>query len=150
ASWATIPPTADSAVPPTNFRQRCRSRDIAPHCRNSWEVPFLMGNSDRAGRMKAAATPAARDLLRVEGRKVEARQRRRTVNVPSPTVPGAVERLQRSVDTIEFLWSRKKLNEIEYDAANIYRSAWDMLQSIVGGQMDFDRVRGGVVPGGPF
>jgi hypothetical protein len=32
-----------------------------------------MGNSDRAGRMKAAATPAARDLLCVEERKVEAR-----------------------------------------------------------------------------
>jgi hypothetical protein len=98
--------------------------------------------------MKAAATP--RDLLRVEERQVEACQRTRTDYVPSPRVAGAVETVKRVVDTLDYLCSRGKLNEREANAASIYRSAWDMLQSSVGGVMDFGRARGGAVPGGPF
>jgi hypothetical protein len=88
--------------------------------------------------MKAAATPAARDLLCVEERKVEARERTRAVNVPSPRVAGAVETVKCVVDTLDYLCTPGKLNEREQDAAGIYRSAWDMVQSSIGGQMDFE------------
>jgi hypothetical protein len=94
-----------------------------------------MGNSDRAGR-------------RVEERKVEARQRTRTIYVSSPDNDGTRNMVQRVVDTIDFLWNRKKINDQEHAAALKYRAAWDMIQSTVGGVMDFERARGGGVPGG--
>jgi predicted DNA-binding protein (UPF0251 family) len=87
--------------------------------------------------------------LRVEERQVEA-QRTRIVNVASPSVVGAVETLKRAVDVLDYLCTRGKLNEREQLAAGIYRSAWDMVQSSIGGQMDFERARGGTVPGGPL
>jgi hypothetical protein len=98
--------------------------------------------------MKAAATPAARDLLRVEERQVEARQRTRTV--ASPSVAGGVERLKRVVDMLDHLWSRGKLGESEYNAALRYQAAWECIHASVGGSMDFERARGGGVPGGPL
>ena len=94
-----------------------------------------MGNSDRVGRNKATPTLAAipqRDLSRIEKRKVEARQRTRTDYVASPRVAGAVETVKRVVDTLDYLCTRGKLNEREQDAAGIYRSAWDMVQSSIG------------------
>jgi hypothetical protein len=58
--------------------------------------------------------------------------------VPSPRVAGAIETVKRVVDTLDYLCTRGKLNEREQDAAGIQRSAWDMVQSSIGGQMDFE------------
>jgi hypothetical protein len=100
--------------------------------------------------MKAAATPAARDLLRFDERKVEARQRTRTVNVASPSVPGAVESFKRAVDVLDYFWSRKRLGEQEYNAGLRYQIAWERVTASAGGAMDFEKARGGSVPGGPL
>ena len=107
-----------------------------------------MGNSDRVGRMKAAAMPATRDLLRVEERKVEARQRMRTDYVASPNNRGTRNMVQRVVNSLDFLWTRGKLNEHEYNAALRYQAAWECIHSSIGGQIDFERARGGGMPGG--
>ena len=56
--------------------------------------------------------------------------------MPSPRVAGAVETVV--VDTLDYLCTRGKLNEREQDTAGIYRSAWDVVQSSIGGQMDFE------------
>jgi hypothetical protein len=86
--------------------------------------------------------------MRVEERKVEARQRTRTDYVASPDNRGTRKSVQRVVDTLDFLWTRKKINDHEHNAAQRYRSAWDKIQSTVGGAMDFERARGGGMPGG--
>ena len=52
---------------------------------------------------------------------------------------GAVETLKRVVDVLDYLWSRGKLGEVEYNAALRYQAAWDCLQSSIGGAMDFER-----------
>jgi len=81
--------------------------------------------------------------------------------VDSPTVPGAVEKLKRVVDTIEAMHRRKQLaedkdkdlramnNERAYRAAMRLRNAYDTVHGSIGGSMDFDRVRGGGALGAP-
>jgi hypothetical protein len=86
-----------------------------------------MGNLDGVGR------------LRVEERQAESRQLTRTVYVPSPHNAGTRNMVQQVVDTVDFLRTRKKINDQEHAAAQRYRSAWD---SSVGGKMDFERARG--------
>lgn len=92
---------------------------------------------------------------------ISARPRLIDATVDSPTVPGAIERLKRVVDTIEGMYRRKQLgsskdgdlrqmeNERAYRAATRLRNAHDVVYGSIGGQMDFDRVRGGGVPGAP-
>ncbi|SRR5260221_499138 len=83
-------------------------------------------------------------------RPLSARPRTQAVYVPHPTVPGHRERVHRVVDTIDAMFSRKQLTERQHRTAEIYRGAWATIGSSVGGSMDFDRVRGGGVPGRPL
>jgi hypothetical protein len=78
------------------------------------------------------------------------RRKTQAVYVPSPTVPGHRERVQRVADTIDTMFARKQLTERQNRAAEIYRGAWATIGSSVGGSMDFDRVRGGGLPGQPL
>jgi hypothetical protein len=100
----------------------------------------------------------------LSGRKVERRTRElrlvrqhatgaaRTtkVYVPSPRVPGARDQVQKVFDTIEQLWRARKIGDRAYKAAEMFRNAWDRIESVMGNAMDFDRVRsGGGLPGKP-
>lgn len=66
----------------------------------------------------------------------------------SPTVPGAVENVERVVvrGGCEFL--RKKFPR-EYRAAERVSDAWTIVYGQAGGAMDFDRARGPGTPGAP-
>lgn len=75
--------------------------------------------------------------------------------VVHPRVPGATERVPRVIDTVEQLWRCRQFGKDpaqakrRHDAAIIYRAAWDMVRSSIGGVMDFDRIRGSCPSGAP-
>lgn len=112
------------------------------------EATIMARKAQRRGVAQVVAAPSARPKL------VDA-------VVDSPTVPGAVERLKRVVDTIETMHKRRQLgcskdeilraveNERGYRAAIRLRSAHAILYGSIGGAMDFDRVRGGGTTGAP-
>src|SRR5947209_6134889 len=79
-----------------------------------------------------------------------ARQRTRQVYVPSARVPGARDQVTKVVDTVEQMWRSQQMGDRPYEAAQMFRSAWDVIESVVGNAMDFDRVRGGGAPGQPY
>jgi hypothetical protein len=72
-----------------------------------------------------------------------------TAKVAHPRLEGHVEIVQRVVDTIEVMRKRKQLGEREYQAADHYRTCWAAIHGAMGGSMDFDRPRGGSLPGQP-
>lgn len=69
--------------------------------------------------------------------------------VSSPTVRGAVEQVQRVVNSIDHLRARRQIGEREYLAALTYRDAYDIVHGTVGGAMDPDKVHGAGSPGSP-
>lgn len=75
--------------------------------------------------------------------------RTESARVASPTVPGAVESLQRSIDTLAAMAKRKQINERELRAGERYRDSHDRIIGQTGGSMDFDRARGGGAQGMP-
>jgi hypothetical protein len=97
-----------------------------------------------------ALATRARSQKTQRPRPQSARPRSQSVYIPSVTVPGHVDRVERVVDTIDSMFSRKQLTERQHHAAEIYRGAWATIGSSVGGSMDFDRVRGGGLPGQPL
>lgn len=78
---------------------------------------------------------------------ITARPRVKRVNVAHPTVPGAVESVDRIVDgtanTIDAMFKRQQIDAAQKRAAERLRNAWETIHGSVGGVMDFDRVRGG-------
>lgn len=68
------------------------------------------------------------------------------VEVHSPTVPGAIERLRRAVDSIEYL---RKRFPLEYSVASRIRRAYDTICGSIGGVADFERLRHPASPGSP-
>lgn len=75
--------------------------------------------------------------------------RTETGKVAHPTLDGHIEIVHRVVDTIEGMRKRKQLSEREYQAADYYRTCWETIHSSIGGAMDYDRARGGSLPGQP-
>lgn len=69
--------------------------------------------------------------------------------VVHPRLAGCIEIVQRVVDTLDAMRKRRHLSEREYQAADHYRTCWDTVHGSVGGVMDFDRPRGGALPGQP-
>lgn len=65
----------------------------------------------------------------------------RDSHVDSPTVPGAVERLQRTVDTLFNMVARKQIDDRQYRAAERLRNAHMVVYGSVLSAMDMDRVR---------
>lgn len=78
-----------------------------------------------------------------------ARARTKLASVPSPTVPGAVERVERTIETIEAMRWRKQIDAHQFRAAERVRNAHLVLHGSPGGAMDFTRTRGGGKPGAP-
>lgn len=104
-----------------------------------------MANSDRR-RRKRRPTRTAQE-----------RRMMQRVNVSHPTVSGAVEQVQRVIDPIESMWRRHQLADRRqpytgrrrYTAAVLFRNAHERLNGSAGGAMDFERARGGGLPGQP-
>ena len=69
--------------------------------------------------------------------------------VSSPTVPGAVEEVDRVIDSIEHLRQRRNLDPLAFRSAEKLRAAHDVIYGSIGGVMDMDRVRGTSNPGAP-
>lgn len=82
-----------------------------------------------------------------------ARARTKIVEVSHPTVAGHTERVHRVVNGLEAMYRAKLFGREplaarrRYEAAVIWRGAWDRISSSVGGAMDFDRIRGPSLPG---
>lgn len=76
-----------------------------------------------------------------------ARPKTYAARVSSPTVPGAVENLQRVGDTLANMLRRKQLDDRSFRAGERIRAAYEVVYGQVGGSMDFDRVRGAGRPG---
>lgn len=72
-----------------------------------------------------------------------------TAKVVHPRLAGCIEIVQRVVDTIEVMRKRRHISDREFMAADHYRTCWDTVHGSVGGVMDFDRPRGGSLPGQP-
>lgn len=70
-----------------------------------------------------------------------------TVKVSHPRLEGHIEIVQRVMDTLSTMLKRKQLKEREYLAGDRIRSAQEKLYGSPGGAMDFERVRGGGLPG---
>lgn len=78
-----------------------------------------------------------------------ARPKMEDVTVASPTVPGAVERVQKIMDPLSTMFKRKQISERAYLAGDHYRLSYERLHGASGGAMDFERARGGGLPGSP-
>jgi hypothetical protein len=63
------------------------------------------------------------------------------VNVSHPTLPGFTERVERVIDPIDHLYRAHRLDVRQFEAAQIFRRAYESLDKGVGGVMDFDRIR---------
>lgn len=72
-----------------------------------------------------------------------------TAKVAHPRLAGYVEIVQRVVDTLDVMRKRRHLSEREFQAADHYRTCWDTVHGSVGGVMDYERARGGSLPGQP-
>ena len=98
------------------------------------------------------ATPRLALSARARSKKsqrVRSPRRRSSVYVSSPMQPGQRELVERVIDPIDAMFSRKQITERQNTAADIYRKAWSTIYGSIGGSMDFDRVRGGGMPGKP-
>lgn len=82
-------------------------------------------------------------------RQPSARPKTKLVTVASPTVPGAVEHVERVIDRGDVINFLQKKFPREHRAAERIRSAWEIVHGQAGNVMDFDRARGGVLPGSP-
>ena len=103
-------------------------------------MAYTKSNSSGPKRAKRAVAGAAR---------ATGAPRTEMVNVASPTVPGATERLSRVVDTLHVMLRRDQISERQYWAGERYRTSLEKLGSSPGGAMDFERPRGGSLPGSP-
>lgn len=70
------------------------------------------------------------------------------VGVPSPYAHG-IDYVRRVVDTLNTMYRRKQITKREHDAGSRIQDAFGALYGVMGGAMDFDRVRGGSQPGSP-
>ena len=75
-----------------------------------------------------------------------ARPQTKRVNVSHPSLPGFTEQVERVVDTLDLMLKARQLDLRLWQAAQIFRRAYETLDGAVGGAMDFDRVR---APRGP-
>lgn len=78
-----------------------------------------------------------------------ARPQTETTQVSHPTVPGHVEHVERTCDTLSTMLRRNQLPRRAYAAGERYRNSYDTLLQAAGGAMDFERARGGSIPGQP-
>lgn len=72
-----------------------------------------------------------------------------TASVASPYGGGHVESVRRVVDPIDNLLAKDLIDRQQFDAAQTYRHAFDMLTGSMGGVMDPEKVRGAGTPGSP-
>jgi hypothetical protein len=79
---------------------------------------------------------------------ISARTPTRSVSVSHPTLGGLTERVERVVDTLDSMLKAgpRHLTIRQWQAAQIFRSAYEVLEGAVGNTMDFDRIRGAVWP----
>lgn len=70
------------------------------------------------------------------------------VGVPSPYAHG-IDYVRRVMDTLNAMHRRKQITKREHDAGSRIQDAFGTLYGVMGGAMDFDRVRGGSQPGSP-
>jgi hypothetical protein len=106
-----------------------------------------------SSRRSATRTRELRNLRRA-GRSpssISARTPTRTVSVSHPTLGGLTERVERVVDTLDSMLKAgpRHLDVRQWQAAQIFRSAYEVLEGAVGNVMDFDRIRGAGLPGSP-
>lgn len=80
---------------------------------------------------------------------ITARPKTHLVQVSSPTVPGAVEHIEKNINTIEHLHKRKHIDSHCYHAAEKMRHAFETIYGQAGGGMNFDKAGGPGVPGQP-
>jgi len=81
--------------------------------------------------------------------KPSARPRTEAVNVASPTVSGATDHVQRVIDPLMAMFKRRQIGERDYMAGDRYRLAYETLYGATGGVGDYERSRGGSLPGQP-
>jgi hypothetical protein len=106
-----------------------------------------------SSRRSATKTRELRNLRRAgrSSSSISARTPTRTVSVSHPTLGGLTERVERVVDTLDSILKAgpRHLTIRQWQAAQIFRSAYEVLEGAVGNTMDFDRIRGGGLPGSP-
>lgn len=102
---------------------------------------------DEVERLKRVVASKRRDEKSAKASKQQAsRARTERDQVSSPTVPGELEYIDRVIDNISQMVSRKQIDERQGWAAYHYRTCFQMQSAGAGGAMDFDRVRS---PNGP-
>jgi hypothetical protein len=106
-----------------------------------------------SSRRSATKTRELRNLRRARrgSSSINARTPTRSVSVSHPTLGGLTERVERVVDTLDTMLKAgpRHLDTRQWQAAQIFRSAYEVLEGAVGNTMDFDRIRGGGFPGSP-
>jgi hypothetical protein len=80
---------------------------------------------------------------------VSVQARTRLTRVSSPTVPGAVESVQRRVDHLEVMRRASQLTPRQWQALELYRNSREIVYGGAGNSMDFERSRGSSLPGSP-
>lgn len=112
------------------------------------EIERLYANDEQGARellakVLAKSSPKAKEAFALAFPKLF------TDRVSHPRLEGHIEIVSRVVDTLEAMRRRKQLSEREYQAADHYRTCFDIIHGSVGGSLDFDRARGGSNPGSP-
>jgi hypothetical protein len=106
-----------------------------------------------SSRRSATKTRELRNLRRASRGTsgISARTPTRTVSVSHPTLGGLTERVERVVDTLDAMLKAgpRHLDTRQWQAAQIFRSAYEVNKGAIGNVMDFDRIRGGGAPGPP-
>lgn len=75
------------------------------------------------------------------------RQKTAETRVSSPTVPNAVEVVQKICDPLETMFRARQLDERQWHVIELYRASLETLYGQAGGALDFNRVRSGWAPG---
>jgi hypothetical protein len=77
-----------------------------------------------------------------------ARARTETAEVSHPRVAGKTEYVVRVMDTLQTMFNRRQITQLQFGAGDRYRTAHDMTSGSAGGAMDFERARGssGIAP----
>jgi TolB-like protein len=102
-----------------------------------------------SSRRSATKTRELRNLRRASRgtSSISARTPTRSVSVSHPTLGGPTERVERVVDTLDSMLKAgpRHLTIRQWQAGQIFRSAYEVLEGAVGNTMDFDRIRGETV-----
>jgi hypothetical protein len=132
---------------------------VVTRARIFWKGLPMLGSIARrsvvlSSRRSATKTRELRNLRRARrgSSSINARTPTRSVSVSHPTLGGLTERVERVVDTLDSMLKAgpRHLDTRQWQAAQIFRSAYEVLEGAVGNTMDFDRIRGAGLPGSEF